>query len=113
MAGLVASPSPPVHFVTSALMFWGLRFFQVVDAAAQLANPEKGTEEEVTKKTQKSERPPASAAAPSGRCQVKCPGRPPRPGCLPHAGAFRPRFPSRSLCVQLPAGCGSGARVRP
>ncbi|XP_023378779.1 E3 ubiquitin-protein ligase RNF213 [Pteropus vampyrus] len=41
-----------------------------VDAAAQPANAEKGTEGEVKNKTQKSERPPASTAAPRGHCQV-------------------------------------------
>ncbi|XP_039715791.1 E3 ubiquitin-protein ligase RNF213 [Pteropus medius] len=40
-----------------------------VDAAAQPANAEKGTEGEVKNKTQKSERPPASTAAPRGHCQ--------------------------------------------
>ncbi|ELK12270.1 RING finger protein 213 [Pteropus alecto] len=40
-----------------------------VDAAAQPANAEKGTEGEVKNETQKSEWPPASTAAPGGHCQ--------------------------------------------
>lgn len=52
-------------------MFWGLYFFQAIDAAGEPAPPGKGADKEGKNKTQKSK--PSPASAPEHR-QVRCPG---------------------------------------